>query len=188
MSFGVDASEDLQLPASASGTDATTLSAQVDGHDARVVIKQSVAAVPVRQGWQTGLFDCEDDGCDAFCCSVWFPCVAFARVADIVDQGSEGRCVHFTCYLGAASLGLRWVYTGWYRRKLREQYGLQETPLPDRLTHLLCHRCALAQEYRELARRGFDVDQAFACVQAGRAGRGRRLHRRRPPCPGSRCR
>jgi hypothetical protein len=48
----------------------------------------------------------------AVCCSVWFACVA-----DIVDQGSEGRCVHFTCYLGAAYLGVWWVYTGWYRRK-----------------------------------------------------------------------
>ncbi|XBI08138.1 cell number regulator 9 [Aegilops tauschii subsp. strangulata] len=151
MSFGVDASQDLQLPARVQG----------DGHDTGVVIRQSVEAVPVRQGWQTGLFDCEDDGCDAFCCSVWFPCAAFACVADIVDQGSDGRCVHFTCYLGAAYFGLWWVYTGWYRRKLREQYGLPETPLPDCLTHLLCHWCALAQEYRELARRGFNVDQGW---------------------------
>ncbi|XP_048546065.1 protein PLANT CADMIUM RESISTANCE 7-like [Triticum urartu] len=163
MSFGVDASQDLQLPASGSGTDASTLSAQGgDGHDTtRVVIKQSVAAVPVRQRWQTGLFDCEDDGCDAFCWSAWFPCAAFACIADIVDQGSEGRCVHFTCYLGAAYFGLWWVYAGWYRRKLREKYDLPETPLPDCLTHLLCHWCALAQEYRELTGRGFDVDQGW---------------------------
>lgn len=53
------------VQATASGTDATTMSAQGDGHDTRVVIRQSVAAVPVRQGWQTGLFDREDDGCDA---------------------------------------------------------------------------------------------------------------------------
>lgn len=103
----------------------------------------------------------------AVCCSVWFPCAAFACVADIVDQGSEGRCVHCACYLGAAYLAVWWLYTGWYRRKLREQYGLPETPLPDWLTHLLCHWCALAQEYRELAGRGFDVDQgthARACT------------------------
>jgi Cys-rich protein (TIGR01571 family) len=95
----------------------------------------------------------------AVCCSACFPCIAFACIADIVDQGSECQCLYCACYLLTANLGLWRAYAGWYRRKLRQQYGLVESPMPDNLTHLLCHWCALAQEYRELAKRGFDVDQ-----------------------------
>jgi Cys-rich protein (TIGR01571 family) len=63
-----------------------------------------------------------------------------------------GACIHFLIYLVAANFGLWWLYTGWVRTKLRAQYGLQETVLPDCIIHLFCHWCALAQEYRELDR------------------------------------
>ncbi|CAM0913245.1 unnamed protein product [Alopecurus aequalis] len=136
-----DRSTIAQVPLLCLLGDDATMSAQ--GDDAvdttSVVIKQSTAAVPVRQGWQTGLFACDDDGCEAFCWSAWFPCVAFASIADIVDQGSECQCLYCGCYLVAANFGMWWMYAGWYRRKLREQYGLPETPLPDCITHLLCH-------------------------------------------------
>lgn len=119
--------------------------------------------VPVRQGWQTSLFDCkcEDGGCCVFCCTIWCPCAAFASIASIVDEGSEGRCVYGCCYVASAFICSAWVYAGWYRRKLRAKYGLPEAPLPDRLTHMCCHSCALAQEYRELGKLGFDVGKGW---------------------------
>ena len=57
--------------------------------------------------------------------------------------------------------GARSILSGPPRRP-----NLPETPLPDCLTHLLCHWCALAQEYRELARRGFNVDQGTHYARA----------------------
>ena len=68
----------------------------------------------------------------------------------------EWCCICFI-YLIAAYFGVWWAYAGWYRGKLRAQYGLPESPLPDCLTHLFCHWCALAQEHRELAARGYNV-------------------------------
>lgn len=65
-------------------------------------------------------------------------------------------CICFI-YLIAAYFGVWWAYAGWYRGKLRAQYGLPESPLPDCLTHLFCHWCALAQEHSELAARGYNV-------------------------------
>lgn len=69
---------------------------------------------------------------------------------------TSGACVHCFFYLLAVNLGAWAIYAGWYRGKLRARYGLPEAPLPDCITHLFCHWCALAQ-YRELALRGYDV-------------------------------
>ncbi|KAF3792561.1 hypothetical protein EJ110_NYTH08471 [Nymphaea thermarum] len=89
------------------------------------------------------------------CCC---PCVAFGRIAEIVDRG-ETSCIIGTglyevikCLTGCACL-----YSAFFRAKLRSQYRLPESPAPDWAVHLLCEPCALAQEYRELKRRGFDM-------------------------------
>ncbi|KAD2804966.1 hypothetical protein E3N88_38343 [Mikania micrantha] len=44
-----------------------------------------------------------------------------------------------------------------YRSKMRNQFGLRESPCNDYLLHICCERRALCQEYRELKIRGFDL-------------------------------
>ncbi|XP_031493311.1 protein PLANT CADMIUM RESISTANCE 2-like [Nymphaea colorata] len=107
--------------------------------------------------WSTTLFQCCTDPstCLLTCCC---PCVAFGQIAEIVDRG-ETSCIIGTglyevirCLTGCACL-----YSAFFRAKMRAQYRLPESPAPDWAVHLLCEPCALAQEYRELKRRGYDM-------------------------------
>ncbi|BAH91631.1 Os02g0286933 [Oryza sativa Japonica Group] len=134
------------------------MNTQVDVENVDVVIKPRM--VPAHQGWQTSLCDCFGDGCESFCLSAWFPWLSISCIGEIVDQGFTEWCCICFIYLIAAYFGVWWAYAGWYRGKLRAQYGLPESPLPDCLTHLFCHWCALAQEHRELAARGYNVGTA----------------------------
>ncbi|XP_073109945.1 cell number regulator 2 isoform X2 [Elaeis guineensis] len=56
---------------------------------------------------------------------------------------------HITC--------CQWIYSCFYRSKMRTQYCLVERPYNDCLVHLFCEKCGLCQEYRELKNRGFDM-------------------------------
>uniref|UniRef100_A0A0D9WMY2 Uncharacterized protein n=1 Tax=Leersia perrieri TaxID=77586 RepID=A0A0D9WMY2_9ORYZ len=118
-------------------THAMDASTQVNVENVDVVIEPNV--VPVQQGWHTDIFDCFEDNCESFCFSSCFPCVSFGFIGEIVDQGSTNWCCLCSIYLLAANFGLWWMYAGWYRGKLRQQYGLPESPLPDCFTHLFCH-------------------------------------------------
>nr|XP_010932616.2 uncharacterized protein LOC105053222 [Elaeis guineensis] len=107
--------------------------------------------------WSTGLCDCcEDVG--SCCLTCFCPCVAFGRIAEIVDKGSTscptGGMLYFLLML---VVGHGWIYSCFYRTKLRQEYSLQKKPCNDCLVHCCCEGLALCQEYRELQRRGFDM-------------------------------
>ncbi|TKY60957.1 PLANT CADMIUM RESISTANCE 2 [Spatholobus suberectus] len=48
-------------------------------------------------------------------------------------------------------------YSGYYRSRMRKQYGLRGDDCTDCLVHCFCEPCALCQEYRELENRGFNM-------------------------------
>ncbi|BAF14911.1 Os04g0461600, partial [Oryza sativa Japonica Group] len=112
---------------------------------------------PPVASWSSGLCDCYDDvgGC---CLTFFCPCVAFGRIAEIVDQGATSCCARGTLYmLLAMATGFACAYSCCYRSRLHQQYGLQEKPCGDCCVHWCCGPCALCQEYRELKSRGFDM-------------------------------
>ncbi|KAG6498550.1 hypothetical protein ZIOFF_038270 [Zingiber officinale] len=84
--------------------------------------------------WSTGLFDCCDDPSNT--------CAA------------SGALYVLIMYL----TGCHFVYSCFYRSKMRAQYGLSGDSLVDFLLHLFCEFCSLCQMYRELQRRGFDMN------------------------------
>ncbi|XP_074558865.1 cell number regulator 10-like [Curcuma longa] len=113
--------------------------------------------VETRQVWSTGLCDCTDD-CGNCCMTCWCPCVTFGRIAEIADGGSTSCGASGALYtLIAAVSGCQWIYSWFYRSKLRAQYNLPESPCCDCCVHFCCESCALCQEYRELKARGFDM-------------------------------
>ncbi|KAI0495119.1 hypothetical protein KFK09_025266 [Dendrobium nobile] len=108
--------------------------------------------------WSTGLFDCFDDFGN--CCLTFFcPCITFGRIAEIVDKGSTSCGVGGGLYaLILCSTGCQWIYSCFYRSKMRSLFFLEESPCADCLVHCCCETCALSQEYRELYNRGFRLD------------------------------
>ncbi|XP_042403957.1 protein PLANT CADMIUM RESISTANCE 2-like [Zingiber officinale] len=108
--------------------------------------------------WSTGLFDCCDDPSNSlitFCC----PCITFGQVAEIIDRGSTSCAASGALYVLIMYLtGCHFVYSCFYRSKMRAQYGLSGDSLVDFLLHLFCEFCSLCQMYRELQRRGFDMN------------------------------
>ena len=58
----------------------------------------------------------------------------------------------------AMATGFACAYSCCYRSRLHQQYGLQEKPCGDCCVHWCCGPCALCQEYRELKKRGFDMN------------------------------
>ncbi|KAG0451182.1 hypothetical protein HPP92_026557 [Vanilla planifolia] len=105
--------------------------------------------------WSTGLCDCFDDVGN--CCLTFFcPCVTFGRIVGVVDRGSTSCEAGGGLYALILCLsGCQWVYSCFYRSKMRSLFYLEETPCADCIVHLCCETCALAQEYRELSNRGF---------------------------------
>ncbi|KAG6539073.1 hypothetical protein ZIOFF_004226 [Zingiber officinale] len=101
------------------------------------------------------------------------PCVTFGQVAEIVDKGSCSCGANGALYalIMFATGGCACVYSCCYRSKLRAQYGLREEPCPDCLIHCCCCECcSLAQMYRELNRRGFDMSIGALAREHGKAG------------------
>ncbi|WOL15427.1 cell number regulator 10-like [Canna indica] len=109
------------------------------------------------QLWSTGLCDCMDD-CGNCCMTFWCPCVTFGRIAEIADKGSTSCGTSGALYaLLLGFTGCQWIYSWFYRTKLRAQYNLPDSPCCDCCVHFCCEYCALCQEYRELKNRGFDL-------------------------------
>ncbi|KAL1551240.1 Protein PLANT CADMIUM RESISTANCE 11 [Salvia divinorum] len=107
--------------------------------------------------WSTGLCDCCDNVniCCLTCCC---PCVAFGRIAEIVDRGSTSCGVSGALYSMIFCMsGCSCLYSCFYRSKLRGQYFLEEQPCTDCCVHWCCETCSLCQEYRELENRGLDL-------------------------------
>lgn len=108
------------------------------------------------QGWRNGLFDCADDPENAII-TACFPCITFGQIAEIVDNGQTSCATSGLIYgLIAAFIGIPCIMSCSYRTKIRNRYGLMETPAPDWVTHCFCEWCALCQEYRELKAQGLD--------------------------------
>ncbi|XP_051203494.1 cell number regulator 2 [Lolium perenne] len=110
--------------------------------------------------WSTGLFDCTQDPASCWLTCLC-PCITFGQLAEIVDRGSTSSGASGALYMGIGILTgweFQWIYSCFYRTKMRAQYGLQETPFPDCCVHCLCEPCAICQEYRELRNRGFVMD------------------------------
>ncbi|KAK6927962.1 PLAC8 motif-containing protein [Dillenia turbinata] len=106
--------------------------------------------------WTTGLLDCFDDPLNALI-TLWFPCVTFGQVAEIVDSGHTSCGVSALLYAAIlAFIGCPCIISCSYRTKLRSKFNLVESPASDWIIHTFCDYCALCQEYRELRNRGFD--------------------------------
>ncbi|OAY65757.1 cell number regulator 2-like [Ananas comosus] len=113
---------------------------------------------PESVAWSTGLCDCCDDVGN--CCMTCFcPCVTFGKIAEIVDKGSSSCGTSGALYtLIMCVTGCQCLYSCFYRSKMRALYSLQKRPCGDCCVHCFCEQCALCQEYRELKRRGFDME------------------------------
>ncbi|KAM0930363.1 hypothetical protein ACQ4PT_001084 [Festuca glaucescens] len=117
------------------------------------------APLPVNP-WSTGLFDCMED--PGICCLTCIcPCITFGLMAEIVDRGATSSGASGAMYIGMGIMtgwGCQWIYTCFYRTKMRAQYGLQETPYPDCCVTGFCEPLAICQQFRELRNRGFVMD------------------------------
>ncbi|KAJ3699310.1 hypothetical protein LUZ61_003015 [Rhynchospora tenuis] len=111
--------------------------------------------------WTTGLCSCFDD-CSSCCLTLWCPCITFGRIAHMTDRGLTSCCgsASLCCFL-ALCVGFQWIYTCLYRRNLRMQYNLPESPCCDCCVEYFCEPCSLCQMYRELQNRGFDMSLGY---------------------------
>ncbi|CAF2075403.1 unnamed protein product [Brassica oleracea var. botrytis] len=106
--------------------------------------------------WTTGLYDCFSEDIST-CYFTWFcPCVAFGRIAEILDKGETSQGLAGLMLVAMSKVGCGWYYASKYRAKLRNQYSLPEEPCSDGAIHFFCCSCALSQEHRELKYRGLD--------------------------------
>ncbi|CAD6250561.1 unnamed protein product [Miscanthus lutarioriparius] len=128
---------------------------QAGGATAAFAVQAQAAPVAA---WSTGLCDCFDD-CSNCCVTCLCPCITFGQIAEIIDRGSTSCGTSGALYTLIMLLtGCQCVYSCFYRAKMRAQYGLQESPCADCCVHWCCQCCALCQEYRELKKRGFDMN------------------------------
>ncbi|KAH7679742.1 PLAC8 motif-containing protein [Dioscorea alata] len=108
--------------------------------------------------WSTGLCNCFDD-VNNCCVTCFCPCITFGQVAEIIDRGSTSCGTSGALYtLIMCLIGCHCIYSCFYRKKMRLQYSLASSPCNDCLVHCFCEQCALCQEYRELKRRGFNME------------------------------
>jgi len=74
-------------------------------------------------------------------------------------MGKKEECCTYCCYsvIPPACCGpcVLASYTGGNRKKVRQKFGLKETPCNDCMAHLCCNCCATIQEIRELKSRKF---------------------------------
>ncbi|AET05382.1 putative PLAC8 motif-containing protein [Medicago truncatula] len=113
--------------------------------------------------WHTGYCDCSSH-CRSCCLTLFCPCVAFGRVAEIVDKGTTSCCVHglFYCLLGGFTYVGSSLYACIYRTKLRKTYGIDGSKTCDCIGTCCClSSISICQEFRELESRGFDVSAGW---------------------------
>ncbi|KAK6912724.1 PLAC8 motif-containing protein, partial [Dillenia turbinata] len=118
--------------------------------------RPQVVLVPaVGNPWSSGLFDCCSHPTNAILTTV-APCVTFGQIAEIVDNGSTGCVTGAALYCCLSLVVCHWKIGVRYRKRVRNAFQLAETPLTDRLSHVLFPLCALCQEFRELKNQGYD--------------------------------
>jgi Cys-rich protein (TIGR01571 family) len=146
------------IPMSGGGTGGGGPNAYYHQHQAPPTAAAFAMQAPPQAAWSTGLCDCFDD-CGNCCVTCLCPCITFGQVAEIIDRGSTSCGASGALYALVMLLtGCQCVYSCFYRAKMRAQYGLQEKPCADCCIHWCCEPCALCQEYRELKKRGFDMN------------------------------
>ncbi|KAL1803442.1 hypothetical protein ACET3Z_032089 [Daucus carota] len=92
------------------------------------------------------------------CLTCFCPCITFGRIAEIVDKGNTSCAA--ACAVHALIgywTGCGWIFSCFYRSKMRKEYMLKKSPCGDCLVHFFCGLCALCQEHRELHIRGYDM-------------------------------
>ncbi|TQD70138.1 hypothetical protein C1H46_044328 [Malus baccata] len=114
----------------------------------------------LKSEWSSGLFGCGNE-CSTCCITYFCPCVTFGRIAEIVDEGKSSCCGQGCTYCGLMLFGLQWLYSCFYRQKLRAKYNLPDKPCCDCGVHFFCDSCALCQEHAELKDRGLDPAKGF---------------------------
>lgn len=123
--------------------------------------------------WTTGLCDCNED-CKLCCLAYWCPCIVFGQIAEILDNGSTSCLQAGLTYYALMHVACTSCYTCTYRKKMRLKFNLETKPCADYCVHRYCESCAMAQEYRELKRRGFDPALGWAVsverMRTGQAG------------------
>ncbi|KAG5141806.1 hypothetical protein JHK82_017501 [Glycine max] len=77
----------------------------------------------------------------------------YGKKLRIPTCGASGALYTLICCV----VGCGWLYSCFYRSKMRQQYGLKGNGCTDCLLHCCCESCTLSQEYRELKQRGFDM-------------------------------
>lgn len=106
--------------------------------------------------WTTGIFGCFEH-CGSCWCVMCCPCVPIGRYVEVLDQGATSCCAGgaLWCCLQSCT-GLGCLYTCGYRSRLRQKFGLPESPCGDFLTECFCTSCSVCQVYRELVNRNMD--------------------------------
>ncbi|KAB2599868.1 cell number regulator 10-like [Pyrus ussuriensis x Pyrus communis] len=117
----------------------------------------------LKSEWSSGIFGCGNE-CSTCCITYFCPCVTFGRIAEIVDEG-KSCCT----YCGLMLFGLQWLYSCFYRQKLRAKYNLPDKPCCDCGVHFFCDSCALCQEHAELKERGLDPAKGKLGIQPANA-------------------
>ncbi|KAL2644129.1 hypothetical protein R1flu_011716 [Riccia fluitans] len=111
---------------------------------------------PNSEAWTTGLCGCCNNchDCGTCCVGCWCPCVLVGQSIEGIDEGAT------SCVLGGILFflieyltGCGCLYTFIYRTRLRQKYGLPETPCPDFCVDFCCLSCSICQVYRELENR-----------------------------------
>lgn len=75
-------------------------------------------------------------------------------------------CASSSLYTGIMFLtGCHWLYSCFYRKKLRGHFFLEDSPCGDCCVHCCCEPCALCQEHRELRLRGLDPSFGMTCLK-----------------------
>ncbi|KAI4313952.1 hypothetical protein L6164_026894 [Bauhinia variegata] len=106
--------------------------------------------------WSTGILDCHQDYRNC-CFTLWCPCIAFGRIAEILDEGQTSCRFNGFIYAMLTFMAMPCTISCLYRTKLRQRYLLEEKPFNDCFIHCLCELCSLCQEYRELQNRGVEM-------------------------------
>lgn len=104
--------------------------------------------------WTSGICDCFSD-MSTCCLSCWCPCVQYGKnVEALTKQACAGPCVTFFC-LQIMCFGSSWIVSHQTRVDLRAKFGIEGNCCADCCCHLWCRCCAIAQEAREIQKRGF---------------------------------
>ena len=104
--------------------------------------------------WTSGICDCFSD-MSTCCLSCWCPCIQYGKnVEALTKQTCAGPCTTFFC-LQIMCFGSSWLVSHQTRVDLRAKFGIDGNCCADCCCHLWCRCCAIAQEAREIQKRGF---------------------------------